>query len=334
MAGDARVFWFFLTSCWSLSHVLHQSFWHLSKMFLLLFVCIVVTPVYEITPSAPSSLLALIRHTVRDDGHRSPLECNVCASICVLPSVMGVLYWIWDSPSHSLKFTPSGSCSVVVYWLLPPSEPHVTSTDCPAQPAPAESESALMLPMRSSPGRTPKLQNKYHLSAYFLQQKQTSYQGVVFDFAIIVAKKKSHVESRWGIIMEAFSHCRAVSILLAAPVNFVYIACLGWCTAGSVWAACCLCARTSQSSLFGMAAHQCSGVWEETSEEGANRTVSCQFCGQMRDWISVWERWWRRTGVADNDGVTQKTTGPDGGKWDSTFVAIVWGAKPFFFSTW
>lgn len=165
-------FVFFLTSCWSLSHVLHQSFWHLSKMFLSLFVCIVVTPVYEITPSAPSSLLALIRHTVRDDGHRSQLECNVCASICVLPSVMGVLYWIWDSPSHSLKFTPSGSRSVVVYWLLPPSEPHVTSTDCPAQPAPAESESALMLPMRSSPGRTPKLQNKYHLSAYFYSKNK------------------------------------------------------------------------------------------------------------------------------------------------------------------
>lgn len=32
--------------------------------------------------------------------------------------------------------------------------------------------------------------------------------------------------------------------------------------------------ESSQSSLFGMAAHQRSRVWEETSKEGANRTVT------------------------------------------------------------
>lgn len=170
MAGDARVFWFFLTSCWSLSHVLHQSFWHLSKMFLLLFVCIVVTPVYEITPS--SSLLALIRHTVRDDGHRSQLECkclrqHLCSAFCHGCFVLNLRQSFSLIKVYSIRIR-----SVVVYWLLPPSEPHVTSTDCPAQPAPAESESALMLPMRSSPGRTPKLQNKYHLSAYFYNKNK------------------------------------------------------------------------------------------------------------------------------------------------------------------
>lgn len=68
------------------------------------------------------------------------------------------------------------------------------------------------------------------------------------------------------------------------PLGQLYLHCLfemvynGVCLSGLLS----LC-EPSQLSLFGMAAHQCSGVWEETSEEGANRTVSCQFCGQMRD---------------------------------------------------
>ena len=126
---------------------------------------------------------------------------------------------------------------MVVYWLLPPSEPRAASTDDSAQPAPAESESAPTLPMRSSPGWTPQNTKQISFICLFLQQKPTLYQGVAFDFAVIAAK--SHVESRWRIIMEAFSHCPAVCILLA---NFIYTACLRWCTTGSVWAACCPCA--------------------------------------------------------------------------------------------
>lgn len=72
----------------------------------------------------------------------------------------------------------------------------------------------------------------------FGQQKQTFYL-IVLDIEIIVAQVI--IKSLWRINLEAFSHCRAVSILLAASEIVVYIACLRWCTTQFVWTACCLC---------------------------------------------------------------------------------------------
>lgn len=143
------------------------------------------------------------------------------------------------------------------------------------------------------PGLTSQVQNKYSFSVYLDNKFKIWEQGV--SWILKQLYKSLHnpsVESIW----RHFPTAVLVSIPLAASANFIYIACLRHSRVVH-----CPHPQSSQLSLFGMAAHQGSRVWEEISE--ANRTELCQFSAQMRDWISVWERWQWWTEVGDNSDV-------------------------------
>lgn len=76
---------------------------------------------------------------------------------------------------------------------------------------------------------------------------------------------------------------------------FFHVVYLRWCTAGFVSKPCCPCL-----SAFG----QVCLAWLLTSVVVCVCVCVfvCQCCAQTRDWISVWERFWQRTEVADSSG--------------------------------